>query len=131
MSKHDISSASDAADPPAEIEASALARLDQDIGAEGLREVAQAALADNPNLCRELEQALAARDAERLRMAAHTLKSTTRLLGASSLAELLGRIESGAAQGRLDAAAVTRALRRHERFVVELHAHPLMPPPPP
>lgn len=58
-----------------------------------LAEMIDAYLADSPQLLAELRQALAAGDADRLRRAAHSLKSNSENFGAHSLAALARKLE--------------------------------------
>jgi two-component system sensor histidine kinase/response regulator len=56
-------------------------------------------LENSPKLLQELRQGSAARDADRMRAASHTLKSTSVVVGAVSLADRCARLEALARQG--------------------------------
>ena len=52
-----------------------------------------------------IEEGVAANDCDKVKMAAHTLKSSSAYVGASTLAEVCSRVESSAANDNLGEAA--------------------------
>jgi HPt (histidine-containing phosphotransfer) domain-containing protein len=76
-----------------------------------MMEVITAFLEDGPSLLAKVQDAADRRDAEALRLAAHTLKGAASSLGADALAEIAGILERLGAESRLDAAvAAARAM---------------------
>jgi HPt (histidine-containing phosphotransfer) domain-containing protein len=73
--------------------------------AEFEREILSDYLAQNLLLLDELDRALAAGDAVSLTRAAHTLKGSSRTVGAEALASVAGEVERLAGSGNLAAAA--------------------------
>lgn len=63
---------------------------------------------------RGIEQAIAGRDAEALRLAAHSLKSSTASVGALALANLFRELEALAKAARMDDAGTLFAAMRGE-----------------
>jgi CheY-like chemotaxis protein/HPt (histidine-containing phosphotransfer) domain-containing protein len=58
-----------------------------------------------PDYVRELKEAIATHDAERIRVVAHTLKGSSQTIGAKALGEVCRRLESNAKQGGADVSA--------------------------
>ena len=86
-----------------------------------LSEVLEAFLVESPRQTQAIERAVQAGDAAALHLAAHTLKSSLRYLGAKESQELAFRLEQA---GRANAVAESRAIatelaRRMERILVE------------
>ena len=59
----------------------------------------------SPELISAIEEGVAANDCDKVKMAAHTLKSSSAYVGASTLAEVCSRVESSAANDNLGEAA--------------------------
>jgi HPt (histidine-containing phosphotransfer) domain-containing protein len=89
------------ADPPAPLGvAGTLDRMADELGSPvAVRKLAQTWLGELPGRLEDLRDAARARDAERLRHGAHTLKSTSALVGAARAAELAAEAERLAAAG--------------------------------
>lgn len=75
--------------------------LDDEGGDGLLREILAAYFASCPGLLAQLEEGLAASNAEKVRIATHTLKSSSANLGALQLSALCKEAESAARQGDL------------------------------
>lgn len=73
---------------------------------EGLALLRQTYLEDAEDLVARLEGAIATLDFDQIRFAAHTLKSSSALMGAKQLAQLCSQIESQARQNNPDGLAV-------------------------
>jgi CheY-like chemotaxis protein/HPt (histidine-containing phosphotransfer) domain-containing protein len=73
-------------------------------GERGLRETVRLLLAEVPALRAEIEAAVAAGEAERLRRAAHTLRSSADLFGAAALARLARELEEAGRSGATEPA---------------------------
>lgn len=87
------------------IDESVLERLGEDLGGrEGLREILDAYLSDATRLMGELEKAGHATDGKALVMAAHTLKSSSALLGALALSEICREAETRGRDGDVEGA---------------------------
>ena len=56
----------------------------------------------SPGLLSDIKEGIAANDSAKVKMAAHTLKSSSAYVGASALADVCGRVESKAANDELD-----------------------------
>lgn len=98
----------------------ALDRLAQDLGSESAVELADLGAADARRLAEEMSEAARRGDGKTLERLAHTLKSSSRLLGANELADACASIEADCGRGRLDeAAAQTRLLPPLVRRSVE------------
>jgi len=82
-----------------------------------LGELIESYLEETPKLLQELDDALESQDADRLRRAAHSLKSSSKDFGAGSLAELCLELETQGRAGDLAGAAdrVARAQAEFER----------------
>lgn len=92
-------------------------------GGPGLAQrIAQIYIESSAQTLRQAEQAVACCDAEALRQATHSLKSSTGSVGALALAEQFRAIEALAKAARMDDAAVLFDAARHEyeRVVVAL-----------
>lgn len=70
-------------------------------GAEFINELVDTFLEDAPKLIREMKTALAAKDADSFRRAAHSLKSNSATFGATRLAELARELEMIGKENRL------------------------------
>ena len=104
---------------PDVLDPGALAALEEMTGgdAEFMTELIDTWIADAAGQIATIEQALAAHDADALRRAAHTLKSTSQSLGAGRLAAACAEIEALARDGRSDAvdALLPNLHRCHEQ----------------
>ena len=86
---------------PATIDPEVFAALQNDAGAEFVRELVQTFLEEAPLMLKELRQALADGDADGFRRAAHSLKSNGLTFGATRLGALARELElGGLAQGQ-------------------------------
>ena len=70
-----------------------------------MRELIELFFEEGPRLLNEAQQSLERKDAEGLRIAAHTLKGSARYFGPNRVAELAGQVEDFASQNDLAAAA--------------------------
>ncbi|HEX4872486.1 MAG TPA: PAS domain S-box protein [Nevskiaceae bacterium] len=105
---------------PADYQPAALAQLIEVFGADGLQDLVQALGSDVPAQLAELEQALQAGDAVRAGRVAHTLKSTSRLLGASALGSLCEQMERDFREGAYPrAAALAPELSRRAQALLQ------------
>src|SRR6185437_3647908 len=77
-----------------------------DEGADGLTGLIECFLDDAPRLIAAMHAALDAADAAALQSAAHTMKSTSALFGATALAGLCEALEHRSAAGLLDGAPI-------------------------
>ena len=77
--------------------------LQQTAGAEFVKELVDTFLEEAPAMIRDLRAALAAREADRFRRAAHSLKSNSNTFGALRLGALARELELGGLQKALDA----------------------------
>jgi HPt (histidine-containing phosphotransfer) domain-containing protein len=103
-------------DPPT------LKELQDAAGAEFVAGLVDTFLEEAPRMLKDLEASLAARDAERFRRAAHSLKSNSQTFGALKLAAQAKDLELGgldhAARG--DAAALVSLSQEYARVVAAL-----------
>jgi DNA-binding response OmpR family regulator/HPt (histidine-containing phosphotransfer) domain-containing protein len=74
----------------------ALLELENNLGRDGVQEVLQAIIDDAPRLLGGLATALHAENAANLRLYAHTMRSTSAMVGAAQLVALCGELERGA-----------------------------------
>jgi two-component system sensor histidine kinase/response regulator len=74
----------------------ALLELENSLGRDGVQEVLQAIIDDAPRLLGGLATALHAENASNLRLYAHTMRSTSAMVGAAQLVALCGELERGA-----------------------------------
>ena len=72
--------------------------LQETAGAEFVSELVDTFLEEAPMMLEDLRKALAARDADKFRRAAHSLKSNSNTFGALGLGTLARELELGAAQ---------------------------------
>jgi CheY-like chemotaxis protein len=102
--------------------AAALAHLGGD--ADLLGELAELFLADCPRLLADVNAAVAAGNATKIKIAAHTLKGSAAHFGAGSAVEAAQHLETVAGQGKLAEAreAATRLEAELQRFEPELRA---------
>ncbi|MDQ6907969.1 MAG: Hpt domain-containing protein, partial [Chloroflexota bacterium] len=99
-----------------------------DDGEDGLGGLIACYLDDAPHLLKAMRDALGAQDAGALQAAAHTLKSTSALFGATALAGLCDALEQRSAAGLLDGARV-RVDGIHDAYAeVERAMHRLLTP---
>ena len=77
----------------ATIDGATFDELKQTAGAEFVRDLVDTFLAEAPAMLDDLHSALAAKDAERFRRAAHSLKSNSNTFGAVTLAALARKLE--------------------------------------
>ena len=75
------------------IDATTFAELQDAAGADFVAELVGTLLEEAPGMLAELRNALAARDGERFRRAAHSLKSNSQTFGATALGALAREIE--------------------------------------
>ncbi len=79
--------------------------LEQTVGEEFVGELVDTFLADAPRMIDDLRSALAARDADRFRRAAHSLKSNSNTFGAHMLGAMSRDLElNGLARAEADGA---------------------------
>ena len=78
---------------PRVIDPSTFAELQESAGADFVAELVGTFLEEAPGMLAELRAALAVRDAERFRRAAHSLKSNSHTFGATALGALAREIE--------------------------------------
>ena len=87
--------------------------LQQTAGTEFVRELIDTFLAEAPSMLATLDRALAARNADEFRRAAHSLKSNSNTFGALALGALARELElSGIDPVLADSAKPLEALRR-------------------
>jgi two-component system, sensor histidine kinase and response regulator len=79
----------------------AIRALDDDGGDSMLQEILAVYIASCPDLLAQMDEGLATGDADKVRMATHTLKSSSANLGAQRLADLCRRAETAARSGDL------------------------------
>lgn len=102
------------AQDPVELDQQAIDRLLEIIGGdrEAFAELVQSFLDEAPGLLDRLTEAAAAGDSEEVRRAAHTMKSSSRDFGATTLAELCMNLEERGRSGDIaDAAAAAQQIR--------------------
>jgi HPt (histidine-containing phosphotransfer) domain-containing protein len=106
------------------IETAGLAQLQASTGADFVRELLDAFLADAPQLLRTLRSAQAAGDAVAFRRAAHSLKSNANSFGASALSALARELEETglSAPGDAEDARLDRLEQAYETAAAALHA---------
>jgi HPt (histidine-containing phosphotransfer) domain-containing protein len=92
----------------------AIRELDPDGKAGLLQQVIEMYLQASPPLISQIESGLASGNADSVRIAAHTLKSSSANLGAQGLAQTCGALESAARSGSLAGHAATAARLRPE-----------------
>jgi HPt (histidine-containing phosphotransfer) domain-containing protein len=86
----------------AEVDSSVLRQLQADVGGlETVRELIGSYLQEAPQLLADLRAAWTRRSVDAVRLAAHTMKSTSKVFGASRLAVLSAQIEEGARAGTI------------------------------
>ena len=93
--------------PEATIDMTVFTELQEAAGAEFVGELVGTFFEEAPAMLAELRTALAARDADTFRRAAHSLKSNSNTFGATRLAEMARDLELG---GLIDSAAPLLAL---------------------
>lgn len=86
------------------IDSATLSRLKSDIGADQFAELIGDYIEDAARLLASIGDAVAKADAEGVMRGAHTLKSTSRVLGALELAELCANLERDGREGDLSGA---------------------------
>jgi len=101
----------------AAIDPQKFAEFKETMGADFIGEVIAVFNEDAPELLQNMEQALAVKDGELFRRAAHSLKSNSASFGAVTLAELARELEMMGKEGRLAEAAekVRRAAAEYQR----------------
>jgi HPt (histidine-containing phosphotransfer) domain-containing protein len=80
-------------------------QIKNDMGVSFMSELVEAFCVETPLLMARLQKALADQEAEELRLAAHSIKSTSHSLGALQFAALARELEVMAREGRLADAA--------------------------
>lgn len=76
---------------------------------ETLRELIELYLGESPGLLKNLHAAVDEGDATALQRAAHSLKSSSANVGATTISATFGEIEAACRTGRIDASLVSRA----------------------
>ncbi|MBE0671327.1 MAG: Hpt domain-containing protein [Anaerolineales bacterium] len=76
--------------------------LKENTGAEFISELIDTFLEDTPNLIAQMKNALAAKNAESFRRAAHSIKSNAATFGASQLADLARELEGMGRENNLE-----------------------------
>ncbi len=76
-------------------------KLKDGVGADFIGELVATYCDETPRLIAQLQQALAACDAEAFRQAAHSIKSTSKTFGAFALSELAKELEMMGRDGQL------------------------------
>ncbi len=96
--------------------------LRDEVGADGAAEVVKAIVGDAARLLDALEQSVERGDPAALRVAAHTMKSNSALVGADALTALLGELERLAASGTTEGSAEKAAHggARYRRLMEDL-----------
>jgi HPt (histidine-containing phosphotransfer) domain-containing protein len=84
------------------IDKSTFEELKQMSGADFINELIDAFLDDTPNMIRNMQTALAAKDVESFRRNAHSLKSNANTFGAMKLGLLAKELESMGKENNLD-----------------------------
>ena len=84
------------------IDRSVLAGLSETVGEDFVGELIDTFLEEAPGMIAEMEQALSAKDADKFRRAAHSLKSNANTFGAIELAEQARELEYMARENNLD-----------------------------
>lgn len=102
--------------PPVVDLASLIAIVGDDASAQ--RRLVQRFLDTTPPVIQDIRQSLDAHDAERLRFAAHKVKSSTRAIGARALSDLCAQLEAVARTGKVEDTERHRA--ELERLVAEV-----------
>jgi len=103
--------------------AAALDQLADDLGGDGAREVVDLWLSDLPGQLEELRIAAWGRDASRLRDGAHTLRSTTAVVGAATVTALATDVEQRVRAGEaIEIARVDALARAAERAAAQVQA---------
>ena len=87
--------------PDREIELTTFEELKRVSGADFIGELVDTFLDYSPKLIREMKSALAAKDAESFRRAAHSLKSNAATFGANHLSQLAKELEMLGKENRL------------------------------
>ena len=102
----------------------AFAQLQESAGAEFVGELIDTFLEEAPTMLDELRDALAARDAERFRRGAHSLKSNGNTFGAFALGALAREIELKglSSDPEADIAALDALTSEYSRAAVALKA---------
>ncbi len=86
--------------------------LEQNVGKEFVSELVDTFLADAPRMLDDLRTSLAARDADRFRRAAHSLKSNSNTFGARTLGAMARDLEVNGLDAALEANSPLDALTR-------------------
>jgi HPt (histidine-containing phosphotransfer) domain-containing protein len=105
------------------IDRAAFASLQETAGTEFVRELVGTFLDEAPRMLDDLRDALTNEDAERLRRAAHSLKSNANTFGAAALARLARELELGGmmfARGSAALDDLTGEYRRVAQALTEL-----------
>ena len=102
---------------PETIDLATFRALEASVGAEFVKELVDTFLGDAPNMLADLRSAVAARDAERFRRVAHSLKSNSNTFGALALGELARSLEVDGLERSLAAGAdpLARLLQEYAR----------------
>jgi CheY-like chemotaxis protein/HPt (histidine-containing phosphotransfer) domain-containing protein len=115
-------------DPPTEaVNSAALQALRDDVGDDTVSRLIDIYLSHLPARTRAIRNALDGGDPGGLRLAAHTLKSASAVLGATALARLCGQVEAAAREGRTDGLAgwVAQIEAGSERVRAALSSEPV------
>ncbi|MGE5615309.1 MAG: Hpt domain-containing protein [Bacillota bacterium] len=92
--------------------------LQQTAGADFVKELVDTFLEEAPVMLRDLRTALEAREADRFRRTAHSLKSNSNTFGAKRLGEMARGLELGGLQNALDSHPEPLAALDHEYAMV-------------
>ena len=97
--------------PQSEIDIATLEELQATTDAEFVAEIVDAFCEDTPRYIAELRESLTRQDLDTFRRAAHSIKSSSKIVGALSLASQAAELEQMARDGKLEnAAAKTESL---------------------
>jgi HPt (histidine-containing phosphotransfer) domain-containing protein len=88
--------------PTSQIDMNTFEGLKESIGADYIGELIDAFLDDAPNLLAQMRSALANKDAESFRRAAHSMKSNAATFGAMELSMLAKELETSGRENNLE-----------------------------
>jgi len=91
--------------PQSEIDMATLEELQATTDAEFVAEIVDAFCEDTPRHIAELRESLAKQDLDTFRRAAHSIKSSSKIVGALNLASQAAELEQMARDGKLEDAA--------------------------
>jgi histidine phosphotransfer protein HptB len=104
------------------IDPSTFQALQESVGAEFVKELVDTFLEDAPHMLDDLRSALAARDADRFRRAAHSLKSNSNTFGAVGLGAMARELEVNGLERAMGAGAdpLARLMQEYARVAESL-----------